>query len=442
MNQDLIRVFLTFNGDGTINIGGNLGTAGTFTAGTGTVNFNSSGAQAIAPFAYTFNNLILSGSGEKTTTNAIINGILSMEGTATTTGTVATYGAAATLQYKQTTGIEFPATWSGSGGVIINNANGVNLNASKTVNYTLTLASGVVNTGSNTLTITSNGSVSGGSSSRYVNGKLQWTLPSTGSPTITFDIGDATNYTPVQIDFNILSAAGTLIASTTPGPHPNIATSGINSAKDVNRYWTLTNSGVILSSSNVIFTFVPDDVIGGANTNEFVIRKYTSGWDATVTGIKTATSTQAIGLTTFSDFAIGEQQLDHFAFSVSNPQTNGVAFTDTNTLTAQDIGNNTITAFNAFTHNVTITANSPLTGTVSGLSGGNKLKDAGDFISGVADLTSLGMKYTGNAATGTFTATSSSGKTGDSGSVTIKIAAPMFVSAYTDISGNIITITF
>jgi len=49
-----------------------------------------------------------------------------------------------------------------------------------------------------------------------------------------------------------------------------------------------------------------------------------------------------------------------------------------------------------FTNNVTIAANSPLTGAVSGLSGGNKLTSAGDFSSGVANLTALGMKYTGN----------------------------------------------
>ncbi len=44
------------------------------------------------------------------------------------------------------------------------------------------------------------------------------------------------------------------------------------------------------------------------------------------------------------------------------------------------------------------------------------LNPAGDFSSGVANLTRLGMTYTGNATTGTFTATSG-GKTGTSGSV-------------------------
>ena len=112
------------------------GTAGTFTASTGTVNFNAAIAQAISPFAYTFNNVQLSGSGAKTTTNATINGILSMEGTATTTGTP-TYGAAATLQYKgsgaQTTGTELQATVPN---LTINIAGGVTLNSSPVVSGT------------------------------------------------------------------------------------------------------------------------------------------------------------------------------------------------------------------------------------------------------------------------------------------------------------------
>jgi hypothetical protein len=89
-----------FSGAGTLNAGGTFmsGTKGTFTPDGGTVNFNAAGAQSIAPFTYTFNNVTLSGSGAKTTTNATINGQLSLRGTATTAGTVATYGAASTLE--------------------------------------------------------------------------------------------------------------------------------------------------------------------------------------------------------------------------------------------------------------------------------------------------------------------------------------------------------
>src|SRR5205809_1858288 len=105
--------------------------------------------------------------------------------------------------------------------------------------------------------------------------------------------------------------------------------------------------------------------------------------------------------------------------TLASPQTNGSAFTGTNTLTAQDVYNNTVTSFDASANNVTITANSPLTGTVSGLHGANVLNQATDVTSTAANLTPLGLTYTRNAASGTFTATSANGKTGTSGSVTV-----------------------
>ena len=134
-----------------------------------------------------------------------------------------------------------------------------------------------------------------------------------------------------------------------------------------------------------------------------------------------ANATSVMGSTTFT---VAAGALDHFAFVAASPQTDGVAFTGVNTLTAQDLYDNTITGFNASTNNVTITANSPLTGTVSGIHGSNVLNQASDFTNGQANLTSLGMTYTGNANTGTFTATSATGaKTGTSGSVTIAVGA-------------------
>ena len=138
------------------------------------------------------------------------------------------------------------------------------------------------------------------------------------------------------------------------------------------------------------------------------------------TGTFTATSGTKTG--TSGSVVIGVGALDHFTFAAAGTQTDGVAFTGTNTLTAQDIGGNTITSFSAATNNVTVTANSPLTGAVSGLHGSNVLNQSSDFTSGVANLTSLGMTYTGNATTGTFTATSGT-KTGTSGSVAISVGA-------------------
>ena len=154
---------IIFTDAGTLNAGGTFmsGTGGTFTCSNGTVNFNGAATQSISPFAYTFNNVILSGSAAKTITNATVNGILSMEGAATATGT-ANYGSAATLQYKgaasQTTGTEFPATWSGTGGIIIANTNGaVTLTGTKVVNAPLTInINSTLNTGNNALTFGGN----------------------------------------------------------------------------------------------------------------------------------------------------------------------------------------------------------------------------------------------------------------------------------------------
>ncbi|WP_205753199.1 hypothetical protein, partial [Aquirufa beregesia] len=98
---------------------------------------------------------------------------------------------------------------------------------------------------------------------------------------------------------------------------------------------------------------------------------------------------------------------------------NGTAFTGTNTLTAQDAYGNTVTSFNANANNITVSTS--LTGSISGLgSGGNNiLNQAGDFTSGVANLTSLGLTFTGTSGTGTFTFTPATGTAVTSSSITV-----------------------
>ncbi|HCC71038.1 MAG TPA: hypothetical protein DEQ09_07810, partial [Bacteroidales bacterium] len=117
------------------------------------VNYKREGNQTVLDETYT--NLTLSGSGTKTLNGVTVSSILSIEGSAVASGTTPTYGAASTLQYKgsvaQTTGIEFPATFTGSGGVIIDNSNGVSLNSDKTIESNLNLVSGYLNAGSTTL---------------------------------------------------------------------------------------------------------------------------------------------------------------------------------------------------------------------------------------------------------------------------------------------------
>ncbi len=118
------------------------GTGTIFVAGTSTVNFGGV-AQTLAT-ASTFNNLTFSNSGVKTLTGLpTINGILSMEGTATVSA-APNYGSAATLQYNRTTsqvtGPEWKTPFAASGGVSIINTGVISVNAIKTFNSTIPLS--------------------------------------------------------------------------------------------------------------------------------------------------------------------------------------------------------------------------------------------------------------------------------------------------------------
>ena len=193
-----------------------------------------------------------------------------------------------------------------------------------------------------------------------------------------------------------------------------------NVAISVDAALTGAVSGLGTGNDNVLDNAT--DFVNGVADLSALGMVYT-GNAATVTF--TATST-ASGQTGTSDFvAINPGALDHFVLVLNTPQANAVGFTGVNTLTAQDISNNAITSYDASADNVTILVNAALIGTVSGLGTGsnNVLNNATDFVNGVADLSALGMVYTGNAATGTFTAISDDGVTVTSALVTINPGA-------------------
>ena len=115
----------------------------------------------------------------------------------------------------------------------------------------------------------------------------------------------------------------------------------------------------------------------------------------------------------------------HFLLTWAPSEMNGAAFTGINTLTAVDAAGNKITNFDASLNPVTLSVNAPLTGQISGLgtAHNNVLNKSSDFVNGVANITQLKAIYTGNAATGIFAATSTTGKTGVSGNVIINAGA-------------------
>ncbi|MEI6747667.1 MAG: T9SS type A sorting domain-containing protein [Bacteroidota bacterium] len=333
--------------DGFLTVGANaLWLNGSISRTTGGINASNAGATVIftnsSPvsipantFSGNVNNLTINGSGGVILGSAItVPGTLSLtKGVLTnssylTMGTGATifrtggsftaaptFGSTAKVTYNShtsaiTTGYELPASASVLSDLTINNANGVVLNANATVNNTLALTSGICATQSNSLTIASGGSVSG--TSGWINGNLRKFVPAALNPTVAFEVGDAAVYTPVSVAFTgtVSAATGSITAKSTAGDHPQIAASGIYGAKSVNRFWTLTNTTPIPGTwtYSPSFNYVATDNDAGTTPAYYLIRRYNSpDWFvATVSGTPTNLLATATGLTSFSDFAVGD----------------------------------------------------------------------------------------------------------------------------------------
>jgi uncharacterized repeat protein (TIGR02543 family) len=180
----------------------------------------------------------------------------------------------------------------------------VTLGSDLTVYDTLALAQGVLVTGDHVLRLETGGAVSraGG----FVWGNLAKTVPA-GAAAPTFEVGTGTTYAPVDLAFGTVISSGTLTVSSTAGDHPNLASSPFNPTLTVNRYWSISNAGLGFDQYDAVFHFAPADLDEGADAGRLVVRRYLApSWFVHTVGARTATSTQATGLTGFGDFAIGD----------------------------------------------------------------------------------------------------------------------------------------
>lgn len=182
------------------------------------------------------------------------------------------------------------------------------LSSNITVNGTLNFLTGVIQTGSNTLILPATATVTGaGQATGWVFGRLQKNVATGSNISRTFETGDAANYTPATVLFTSVSTAGNLLGNVTTTDHPNLAGSGIDVSKSVNRYWTLSNSSIVFTTAAVTLNWRATDVDAGANTANFKVGVYNgSTWSLPVVASPLATSIQASGLTSLNDIAVGE----------------------------------------------------------------------------------------------------------------------------------------
>ncbi len=255
----------------------------------GTVNANNVIIGASTTFTLSGNTINVTGNF---TNNGALSGSFANPDAPQVGGKVVLNGSAA-----QTVGGTVPTVFND---LQVSNATGITFSQSGTVNGILTLTSGNVSMGANTLTIGGSGSVS--RTSGHVLGKMLKTFSAIGS--FTYPVGTANGFSPVVA--NVTAGTGSLTIDAKQTVHPNAP----NPASAIARYWTLTGSGI---TTDLTFNYLQTDVLG-ANENLFKLVRINSPVITQIFAhnppnvvIDTAANTILIrNRTTFSDWTFAE----------------------------------------------------------------------------------------------------------------------------------------
>ncbi len=385
-----------FTGAGAINIGGNfMGDAqASFTASTSSINLNGA-AQTAGP--YTYNNLTLSGSGAKTITGTTVNGILSLQGTATTAGTSPTYGANAVLEYagsgaQTTSNVEFPAAMSAD--VTINNALGVTLNAAKTVAGLLTMTNGTLNMANTNLAVgslTGSGDLthsSGTAGARTLTIGSDNTSPAAYTGVISNGTATSTSVTKTGTGTLILSGLNSYTGATTI----SAGTLSINTLQNVSGGTsslgapTTTGNGTIAIDATGILQYT-----GSGHSSNRVINVTNDG--GTVDASGSGTFTLSGGVTGSNDNLV----LTGTGAGIQS----GVIATGAATVTKNGTGTWTLSGLNSYTGITTISAGTLSINTLQNVSGGTSSLGAPTTTgNGTIAIGATGvLQYTGSGHT-------------------------------------------
>ncbi|MCX6303640.1 MAG: T9SS type A sorting domain-containing protein [Bacteroidetes bacterium] len=189
----------------------------------------------------------------------------------------------------------------------VNNAAGITIGGNTFVNGILALASGKVALGSNNLLLGPSATISGTPSASLMiivtgPGELRKEFPSGFTGSFTFPVGDNTGtpeYSPVTLNFS----GGTFPAGNYAGvslanskyPDPTIL------GNFLNRYWTITESGITGFTCNAVFQYVAGDVTGDENKISCT-RVDPLPWTTYGPANTTLHQLAATGITTFSSF--------------------------------------------------------------------------------------------------------------------------------------------
>ncbi len=343
-----VRNYTAASGSGTTQSGGtfrlyrNLSNSGTYSAtggtfevaGTGTKN----GAFAATGTTQFFDVLVDSGVTARFSATAFVftvRGGWTVNGTASLTSraTTVTFDGAGAQTIGGSANTIFRNLTINKPGASVTLARNTTVATASAGTGTLTLTAGSIATGTSTLIVATGGTVA--RTSGYVEGNLQKQVATGTNVARTFEVGTGTTYAPATVTFASVTTAGNLTVSTTAGQHPQIGTSSIVASADVARYWTMTSATAVFTTAGIVFTFAnPGDITGG-DPLTYIVQRYDSGWSTPTIGTRTATTTQATGMTAFGSYAIG-------AASTAAASGDGTLVVSPTTVTAGST-NNTLT---------------------------------------------------------------------------------------------------
>jgi uncharacterized repeat protein (TIGR01451 family) len=226
--------------------------------------------------------------------------------TGVTSGLIADGGS--TLVISGTTpGLVLPPTITALGSLRVDNPNGVQLSAPLSIVTLLDLANGPLHAAGGAVTIEPGAAVIRGSG--YVQGDLRRWVSAGSGLTLRFDVGDGPADAAVTLLFDEVTSGDYLVVRTVAGDHPDPWIPLVGS-RGVNRYWVILNEGVVFTTYAVTLDWVAADVDPTADSTRFALAKLDGVWALAPVTARSATSITASGLTSFSEFAVGNEPVD------------------------------------------------------------------------------------------------------------------------------------
>ena len=287
-----------------------------FVSSTGVYYFETNNQSITGSSSFTIDNISVTGIQLTNSSTGTITSRVSLSGTGTfkqDVNAILTIGGTNTISTFDGSALGNTVSYTGTVVQIIkdgiynnldvssNTSNNVNLSANTSVNTLLTLGATLLTTSSNKIILAAGATLS--RTSGYIFGTIEKVFNS--STSFTFDIGDSNIYSPIGITLLGVTGIGSIDASVINSYNPDIANSGIDSTKSVNRYWSLINNGLTYTSYSTVLNFASSDIVPGVNTADMSIAKKSSGSWNLISATCIATSCAATGLTSMSEFQIG-----------------------------------------------------------------------------------------------------------------------------------------